>query len=136
MTNANTHSLLQAVLDADREDRQLLRGGAAGELLTLFADIARSNNCTRLMGASPAGERLIGALLFQAGENLAVWEPGTSERVLVVEGVALGDAAVLAAMEKAVSLGAVASCIGAYITPGRPGCMTTPGQRIVQVGSC
>lgn len=115
-TLTETGDLLRGVLAADREDRGLLNSPASAGLLEQIGEVAEAHQCTALFGASPAGHRLVGAMMFHSSNSYRVWQPGDCEPVLVVEGVALGDAAVAMAMNFATTAGASRS-IGIFIAP-------------------
>lgn len=115
-TLTDAGDLLRGVLAADREDRGLLNSSASAGLLEQIGEVAEAHQCTALLGASPAGHRLVGAMLFHFSGCFRVWQPGDCEPVLVMEGVALGDAAVTMAMNFATTAGA-SNSIGIFITP-------------------
>ena len=111
-----TDGLLTQVLVVDYEDRALIGGPGVRRVLERIASVAESRACLALLGASPSGERLIGAVLASFPGMFHVWDPGREEPVLVVEGIALGDSAVRRAMDVADRCGA-AQAFGVLISP-------------------
>jgi len=114
-TSLQSSDLLRGVLAADREDQGLLSSPNAVSLLARIDEIAQAEHCTALLAASPSGHRLVGAMLFHFSSSYRVWQPGDAEPVLVLEGVALGDAALAVAMKFAKAAGALKS-LGLFIT--------------------
>lgn len=129
-----TGDLLRGVLAADREDRGLLNSPGSAGLLGRIDEVARSHDCTALLGASTSGQRLVGAMLFHFLDSYRVWQPGDHECVLVLEGVALGDAALAMAMNFATSAGA-SSSIGMLITPSEFGIAPATNEHVLQVSA-
>lgn len=109
-------NLLRGLVVADREDRSLLEGASISRLLEELASTAEARGCTALVGASGPGHRLVGALLATRPGSFHLWEPGQRERVMAVDGVALGDAAVRRAIEVAMRTGAECA-FGVLVAP-------------------
>lgn len=122
---ANEGALLRGIVSAEREDRMLLDGPAWPHVLDAIARAAESRGCSALAGASEAGNRLVGALLVSRPGAFHVWAPGSRERVMTVEGVAAGDAALRRAMRQALSSGAEAA-FGVVIAPSEYHLMVDP----------
>lgn len=133
-TPVQTGDLLRGVLAADREDRGLLSNPDAADLLGRIDEIARTHDCTALLAASPSGQRLVGAMLFHFSSSYRVWQPGDSECVLALEGIALGDAALAMAMNFATSAGA-SSSIGLFITPSEFSPAKTSNEYVFQISA-
>ncbi len=102
-------TLLRGLLAADREDRSLISGPAAATAVEQIAIAAERRGCEFVLGASDAGQRLAGALFVTHPGRFRQWAPGASAPVMVVDGVALGDAALRRSMRFVRSAGASAA---------------------------
>lgn len=133
-TPVQTGDLLRGVLTADREDRRLLSNPNAVDLLSRINEIAQTHDCTALLGASPSGQRLVGAMLLHFSSSYRVWQPGEHDCVLALEGIALGDAALATAMNFAVSAGA-SSTIGLFIAPSEFSPAAISNEHVFQISA-
>lgn len=132
MTTLTDDSLLGDVLAAASEDRELLNGSRSVDLLERIDKIARTHQCTALHGANPSGDRLVGAMLVRFVGDYRVWSPGDYERVLVMEGVAMSDVAVVGAMSFASTAGASDS-VGVLVAPSWRPLAETDNDNIFQI---
>ncbi len=97
--------LLEAVLAAERQTEDLFANGSLEPTVTALVNVARHRDVEAVLGASNAGDRLVGAMLVN-DDRLRPWRPG-DPRVLVVDAVVVTDLGVRTRAAEAQALGAV-----------------------------
>lgn len=108
--------LLGSVLAADRQTDEFFASGGLHDAVRGLVAVARQRGLTAVVGASRAGDRLVGAMLLEA-DDLHAWRPGDG-RVLIVDAVVVTDlgvrtrAAEVAALGAAEAHGAVLRILG------------------------
>jgi hypothetical protein len=96
--------LLAALHQAEQENEALFEQAAFREVVASLIDVAHRAAVHGVAAASPAGERLVGAMLLEASD-LHPWRPGESD-VLVVDAVVVTGLGVRTRAAQARSLGA------------------------------
>jgi hypothetical protein len=119
--------LLRGLLIAEQEDRSLIVGPSGVDVVGRIADAAMRHGCSAIVGASEAGQRLVGALLLSHPDSFHVWSPGEADAVMVIEGVAVGDVAVVRVMDEVLRRGARAA-FGVLVAPAETTSLVQPGR--------
>jgi len=128
--------LLQRVLDADSRGRQLVSSPSLPGVVRELADTAERLGYGALLGASPIGHNLVGAMTL-ASPSLRPWTPGQDTRVLVVDAIVAGISGLLIAGSRAHALGvrnveALVVDAPANLDPGSS--PDSPIQRLITLG--
>ncbi len=116
--------LLEAVMNAERANRELFDSLHLAETVDHLCAHARALDNSRLWGASEVGNRLIGAMLL-TNPKLRLWTPGEAAQVVLIDGFVAAPTGVVSVASNARSLGAssvtaVVLGLGADQLPGVP----------------
>lgn len=94
---------------AGERNAVLLSSTACLAVVQEILEVAEAHRCRSILGATAAGNMLVGAALLAAEGRLSLWRAGQPGCVLVIDGVTTSMISVRAAIRRALLCGATAA---------------------------